>query len=122
MGAMVPESLDAAAALAELGIDVDVVCLTSPGLIFEATRARDGLADSPTWIIDQLFPADRARPLVTVLDGHPHTLAFLSGVHGVRSRHLGVTGFGQSADLDDTYRHHGIDAEAQTRAVLDLIR
>jgi pyruvate dehydrogenase E1 component len=121
MGAMVPESLNAAAALAELGIDVDVVCLTSPGLIFEAMRARDGLADSPAWIIDQLFPADRARPLVTVLDGHPHTLAFLSGIRDVRTRHLGVTGFGQSADLDDTYRHHGIDAEAQTRAVLDLI-
>jgi pyruvate dehydrogenase complex dehydrogenase (E1) component len=32
------------------------------------------------WILDQAFPADRSAPLVTVLDGHPHTLAFLASV------------------------------------------
>jgi pyruvate dehydrogenase E1 component len=29
----------------------------------------------PFWILDQVFPASRATPLVSVVDGHPHTLA-----------------------------------------------
>jgi len=35
--------------------------------------------------------------MVTVLDGHPHTLAFLAGVNGAMSAHLGVSKFGQCA-------------------------
>ena len=59
--------------------------------------------------------------MVTVLDGHPHTLAFL----GRRARRadppLGVTRFGQSGDIADLYRHHGIDAETIVGAALDLL-
>jgi pyruvate dehydrogenase E1 component len=59
--------------------------------------------------------------MVTVLDGHPHTLTFLAGVHGVSASHLGVTGFGQSGDLASVYRHHGIDDDAIVGAALDLV-
>ena len=121
MGAIVPEALEAAERLAAMGVDVDVVCITSPSRIFEATRGRDGDADAPSWILDQILPADRARPMVTVLDGHPHTLSFLPGVNGVRARHLGVSSFGQSGDLQAVYRHHGIDAATIARSMLDLV-
>jgi len=43
--------------------------------------------------------------MVTVLDGHPHTLPFLATVHGVPATHLGVTRFGQSGDLASAYRY-----------------
>ena len=59
--------------------------------------------------------------MVTVLDGHPHTLAFLTGVRRVRGTHLGVTRFGQSGDLDSVYRHHGLDADTIVGAALDLV-
>ena len=59
--------------------------------------------------------------MVTVLDGHPHTLAFLAGVRGVPASHLGVTRFGQSGDLESVYRHHGLDTEALVGAALDLV-
>lgn len=121
MGAMVPEALEAAARLAAFGIDVDVLCITSPGLLFAAIQARRGRDASSSWILDQLLPGDRARPLVTLLDGHPHTLAFLATVHGVPSVNLGVTGFGQSGGIGDVYREHGIDSDAVVRAVLDLV-
>lgn len=122
MGAMVPEALAARDRLAAVGLDADVVCITSPGLIFEALQSRRGTDDSaPTWILDQILPADRARPIVTVIDGHPHTLAFLSSVNRVDSRNLGVTRFGQSGDLADVYRYHGIDADSIVSAALDLI-
>jgi pyruvate dehydrogenase E1 component len=35
--------------------------------------------------------------------------------------HLGVTGFGQSGDLDAVYRYHGLDTESIVRAGLDLV-
>ena len=50
-----------------LGLGADVVCVTSPGLLFRALRGRQGLGADPDWILDQAFPADRATPLVTVL-------------------------------------------------------
>ncbi|MBO0850814.1 MAG: pyruvate dehydrogenase, partial [Pseudonocardia sp.] len=122
MGAVVPEALGAADRLRHLGIDADVVCVTSPDLLFRAVQARHGRADAPTWVLDQAFPATRATPLVTVLDGHPHTLAFLTGINQVPGVALGVTAFGQSGALDDVYRHHGIDTDGIVRAALDLTR
>lgn len=123
MGALVPEALNAHDRLAGIGIEADVICITSPGLIFEALQAsrREGV-DAETWILEQLFSRDRARPMVTVIDGHPHTLAFLATIHSVPSATLGVSRFGQSGDLDEVYRYHGIDADSIIRAALDLTR
>jgi len=121
MGATVPEALAAADRLAALGHAADVVCVTSPGLLFAAVQARGGRGDAESWVLDATFPARRAAPLVTLLDGHPHTLAFLAGLHGVRAAHLGVTRFGQSGDLESVYRHHGLDADSVVAAVLDLL-
>ncbi|MEV7968780.1 pyruvate dehydrogenase [Sphaerisporangium sp. NPDC088356] len=120
MGAVVTEALAAAARLGELGVGADVVCLTSPGLVFEGIRGRGGHGDAPTWILDSVFPARRATPIVTVADGHPHTLAFLAGVHQVPGTHLGVSEFGQSGSIDDVYRYHGLDTDSIVAAALDL--
>jgi pyruvate dehydrogenase E1 component len=113
VGAVVPEAL---AAADELG--AEVVCLTSPDLVFRALQTRWGLRPGDDGILARLFPAP--RPLVTVVDGHPHTLAFLAAVHGTPVTCLGVTEFGQSGDITDLYRHHGIDAETIIGAALDL--
>ncbi|MDL4818598.1 transketolase-like TK C-terminal-containing protein [Actinomadura opuntiae] len=120
MGATVTEALEAAERLAPQGIAADIVCVTSPGLLFKALRARSGHGHADTWILDQAFPADRATPLITVLDGHPHTLAFLAGLHRVPLCTLGVTHFGQSGSLEEVYHHHGIDTDSIIRAALDL--
>lgn len=121
MGAVLTEALAAADRLAEQGFPADIVCVTSPGLLFRALQARRGLDDADTAVLDAVFPPARATPMVTVLDGHPHTLAFLTGVHRVRGAHLGVTRFGQSGDLDSIYRHHGLDADTIVGAALDLV-
>jgi pyruvate dehydrogenase E1 component len=103
-----------------VGIAADVICVTSPDLLYRAVRARQGHEAAETWILEQVFPADRAVPLVTVLDGHPHTLAFLATVNRVPTTALGVNGFGQSGSLDDVYRYHHLDADSIVRAALDL--
>ncbi|MBX7449293.1 pyruvate dehydrogenase [Mycolicibacterium sp. 3033] len=121
MGALATEALAAADRLADAGVDAEVICVTSPDLLYRAIRARDGLVDGPTWILDQVFPSDRAAPMVTVLDGHPHTLTFVGTINRVRCKSLGVSAFGQVGDLDSVYRHHGIDTDSIVSAALDLL-
>ncbi|AMY23343.1 transketolase-like TK C-terminal-containing protein [Rhodococcoides fascians] len=120
MGALMPEALDAAARLERIGILADVLCITSPGQLYRAVQARQGHGDAESWILDQLLPADRATPMVTVLDGHPHTLAFLANVNRVASTSLGVSNFGQVGSLDEVYKHHHIDTDSIVGAALDV--
>lgn len=121
VGAVMPEVLAAADELQQAGRAVDVICLTSADLVFRALRARRGLAPGDDDILDALLPAQRAAPLVTVLDGHPHTLSFLGSVRNVPIASLGVDDFGQSGDVDDLYRRFGIDSETIVGAALDLM-
>jgi pyruvate dehydrogenase E1 component len=118
MGAVMPELLKAAETLGE---DTEVICVTSADLLHRAFRARAGFGDHPAEVLDELFPAERAAPMVTVLDGDPNALAFLGAVNAVPLTPLGVTRFGQSGDLEDVYRHHEIDAESIVGAALDLL-
>jgi len=75
MGALVPEAVEAAGTLAaEAAIAADVVCITSADLLFRSFQARAGLGDGDPSTLERLFPHD--VPIVTLVDGHPHTLAF----------------------------------------------
>jgi pyruvate dehydrogenase E1 component len=121
MGVVMPEVLAAADELASVGIAVDVICLTSADLTFQAFQARRGLRAGDDAILDRLFPAGRTAPIVTVLDGHPHTLAFLGGITGLPTTGLGVSDFGRSGDVDDLYRAFGIDTATIVGAAWDLI-
>jgi len=121
VGAIMPEVVAAADELGAAGIDADVVCLTSADLVFRALQARQGLADTGDEILDEILPPDRAAPIVAVLDGHPHTLSFLSAVRRVPIASLGVADFGQSGDVEDLYRHVGIDTDTIVGAALDLL-
>jgi pyruvate dehydrogenase E1 component len=133
MGVVMPEVLAAADELSADGIATAVVCLTSADLVFRALQARRGLdgrgaapaatgapAADDDDALQELFPAGLASPIVTVLDGHPHTLSFLGAVNDRPISCLGVQDFGQSGDVEDLYRHFGIDAETIVGAALDL--
>jgi pyruvate dehydrogenase E1 component len=126
VGAMMPEVIASAARLKALGIVAGVVCLTSPDLVFESLQRRNSLNQGTTAIgfdiVDGLFPRHAPAPLVTVQDGHPHTLSFLAGARGDRTVSLGVKDFGQSSDLQDAYRIHGIDEASIVNAALNLVR
>jgi pyruvate dehydrogenase E1 component len=121
VGVVMPQLLAAADELAESGVPVDVLCLTSPDLIHRALQARSGLRDGSDEILSRLFAPERAAPIVSVLDGHPHTLSFLAAVNATPLTALGVQDFGQSGDVEDLYRYYGIDAETIVGAALDLI-
>ena len=58
-----------------------------------------------------LAPLAADAALVTVLDGHPGDAVLARAPFaGHRVRALGVDRFGQSADIPDLYRLHGVDA------------
>ncbi|HCB05406.1 MAG TPA: 1-deoxy-D-xylulose-5-phosphate synthase N-terminal domain-containing protein [Nocardioides sp.] len=122
VGAIMPEVVAAAKALESAGIVAGVVCLTSPDLVFRSFQQR-GRREAGVGgdILSQLFPAEHPVPLVTILDGHPHTLSFLAGARGDQVNCLGVSEFGQSSNLTDAYALHRLDAGSIVDAALNLL-
>jgi pyruvate dehydrogenase E1 component len=116
-GAIAPEAIQAIGLMGEDRRDVGLLAITSADRLnagwTAAQRARErGLVNARSHIERLLdgLPADCG--MVTVLDGHPATLAWLGSVYGHRVRGLGVEHFGQTGSLPDLYRHYGIDANA----------
>ncbi|HQT85262.1 MULTISPECIES: 1-deoxy-D-xylulose-5-phosphate synthase N-terminal domain-containing protein [Acidiphilium] len=116
-GAVAPEAEAAFAALLEDAPDAGLMAITSPDRLFANWRAaqtarREGRHDTPSHIETLLAPLAPGAALVTVLDGHPSTHAWLGGVRGQRIHTLGPDHFGQSGDIPDLYRIYGIDEDA----------
>ena len=125
MGAVVPEALAAAERPRRRACPRTCRLRDQPrAAVPRAARPpgrRAGRPPGEPWILEQAFPAARATPLVTVLDGHPHTLSFLATVNRVPHAALGVAQFGQSGSIEDLYRYNGIDTDSIIRAALDLV-
>ena len=116
-GAVAPEAIGAAGLVAEDRRDIGVLAVTSADRLNAgwqaAERARQrGVVNAMSHIERLLAPLSRDCGLVTVLDGHPATLAWLGGIYGHRVKSLGVEHFGQTGSIADLYRHYGIDANA----------
>jgi len=79
---------------------------------FEAKERRRRGAVSEAPVERLLGDLSSNAALVTVIDGHPATLSWLGGVARHRVYPLGNRSFGQSGDVVDLYRHHGIDTDA----------
>jgi len=114
-GVMVAEAMAAAATLREQGVLASVFAVTSPDRLYRDLRA-------PRPALEQLVTAEEEEiPVVSVLDGHSHALAFIGSALGVPQIALGVDDFGQSGTRPDLYRHYGIDADAIARAAFTLL-
>ncbi len=123
-GAIVPEALAAAALLAEEeGVEATVLCLSSPDRLYrswQASRAArlKGAAAEASHLERLLKPAERGLPVVTVIDGASHALAFVGSALGARSVPLGVDRFGQTGSQPEVYAEYAIDAAAIATAAL----
>jgi pyruvate dehydrogenase E1 component len=116
-GAVAPEAVEAVGLMSEDRRDIGLLAVTSADRLnagwTAASRARErGLVHAKSHIERLLAEVPSHCGLVTVLDGHPATLAWLGAVMGHRTRSLGVEHFGQTGTIQDLYRHHGIDAQA----------
>ena len=114
-GVMVPEAVEACRALRDLGVLASVFVVTSPDRLYRGMR-------QPRPYLETLVSAEEEGvPVVSVLDGHSHGLAFIGSALGVPQLPLGVDDFGQSGARADLYQHYGIDAKRIMDAVRTLL-
>ena len=126
-GVMVPEAVKASERMLEEGVMVNVINVTGPGQLYRHFQASvqaviEAKIESSTFMEDVIPSEDRA-PLVTVVDGHPHSLAWVGGALSAHTLPLGVTNFGQSGTRTELYREYGLDLDSIMAAcfsVLDL--
>lgn len=107
-GAVAPEALEAAEAMADDIPGLGILAVTSADALYSDWR-RNGTDSHVAKLLASLSPS---APLVTVMDGAPATLTWLGGVDGRRVHSLGLDQFGQSGDLPDLYRTYALDADA----------
>ena len=123
LGYQGPVAEEAVAAFAELAAEepgAGLLAITSPdrlhaGWLNAARARREGDRTARSHIETLLAPLAPGAALVTVLDGHPATHAWLGAVRGQRVVPLGPDHFGQAGDIPDLYREYGMD----TNAILD---
>ena len=116
-GAVAPEAIQAIGLMAEDRRDVGLLAVTSADRLnagwTAACRARErGRVHARSHIERLMAGLPPHCSIVSVLDGHPATLAWLGAVYGHKVRPLGVAHFGQTGSIPDLYRHYGIDANA----------
>ncbi|MFD0909585.1 1-deoxy-D-xylulose-5-phosphate synthase N-terminal domain-containing protein [Ruegeria arenilitoris] len=126
-GAVAPEAIKAAGMIGEGRRDIGVLAVTSADRLnagwTAAQRARmRGNTGARSHIEVLLSQLPRHCKLVTLIDGHPATLAWLGSVQGHQTIPMGVEHFGQTGTIGDLYRHHFIDAKAIVEAVSNLTR
>jgi pyruvate dehydrogenase E1 component len=124
-GAVAPEAIKAIGLMAEDRRDVGLLAVTSADRLnagwSAAQRARErGLVHARSHVERLLAGLPSHCGIITVLDGHPATLAWLGAVHGHRVRALGVEHFGQTGTIAELYRHCGIDENAIVAAAAAL--
>ncbi len=114
-GIMAPEAVEASHALRAAGVCASVFVVTSPDLLHRGVRT------TGPYVLDLVSADEEGVPVVSVLDGHSHGLAFLGGALGVPQIPLGVDHFGQSGARRDLYRHYGVDGGAIAHAANRLL-
>jgi pyruvate dehydrogenase E1 component len=116
-GAVAPEATAAFAIVREEDASAGLLAITSPDRLHAGWRAaaearRRGERQAVAHVERVLGGLGRDAALVTVLDGHPASHAWLGAVRGQRVVPLGVDRFGQSGDIPELYEAYGIDQEA----------
>jgi pyruvate dehydrogenase E1 component len=127
VGALAPEAEAALGALLAKDPSVGLLAVTSPDRLHAGWRAaqaarQDGRADALAPVERLLGRLSPGAALVSAIDGHPAALSWLGAVQGNPIQALGVERFGQSADIPDLYRVHGIDAAAMLKAARAPLR
>jgi pyruvate dehydrogenase E1 component len=124
-GALALEAIEAVGLLGEDRRDVGLLAVTSADRLnagwTAAQRAREqGRVHARSHVERLLADLPRNCALITLIDGHPATLAWLGTVRGHQTRSLGVEHFGQTGTIGDLYRHYGLNAAGILRAAAAL--
>lgn len=124
-GAVAPEAIAAAGIIGEHRRDVGVLAVTSADRLnagwtaAQRARARGNRA-ARSHIETLLADLPRDCLLITAIDGHPATLAWLGSVGGHKTVSHGVEHFGQTGTIGDLYHHFGLDRDSLAQSIAGL--
>jgi pyruvate dehydrogenase E1 component len=127
VGAMIPEAVAASRKLLEQGIFTNVFNVTGAGALYRefqsAQHATLAGGAKQGHLLEELVSAtERTVPVVTVVDGHPHSMAWIGAALNAPTTPLGVVGFGQSGTVPDLYREYKIDAASICAACVQALK
>ncbi len=124
-GVSAVEALAAAEELDGEGVQATVLLLTSADRLHRGwrrtftTAVRTARVTRPVSHLHRLVPAaERRRPIISVHDAAPNTLAWLGSALGTRQLTLGVDRFGESGTIEELHRAVGISADDVVNAAL----
>ena len=90
-------------------IDLGILIATSPDRLYlDWLNSKD---NNTTSHIEKTLQAynNRSTALITIIDAHSSSLAWIGSVLGQRVYPMGLNKFGQSGDLDEIYKYTNID-------------
>jgi pyruvate dehydrogenase E1 component len=119
-GVMLEEALQASDMASEDGIYANVINVTSADRLFHA-YVTASQHDTPSYLDELLPAAERCVPAITLLDGHPLTLAWLGALLHAPLKPLGVVHFGETGSLQQLYHKHHIDTDAVLTAMVQVL-
>ena len=124
-GAILPEAIKASEDLVEEGIYANVINITGPGPLYQdfqysvSSKLEGKLSES---YLKKLMPESSLRvPVVTVVDGHPHSLSWVGAALETKVLPLGVSKYGQSGTPEELYVEYGIDSVNIMNACFDIL-
>ncbi|PCI47267.1 MAG: transketolase [Alphaproteobacteria bacterium] len=120
-GCVAPAAIEAAGRISNDRRDIGVLAVTSADRLNAGWTAakrsrRCGCVSAQSQIERLLEKLPGNCLMITVIDGHPLTLAWLGSVSGHKVAPLGVEHFGQTGTMADLHKHFGIDANAIVEA------
>ncbi|WP_420012246.1 transketolase [Tateyamaria sp.] len=124
-GAVADEAIAAAGMIAETRRDIGVLAVTSADRLnagwtaAQRERAR-GNPQARSHVEQLLDDLPTYCTIVTVIDGHPATLAWLGSVGGHKTISHGVEHFGQTGTIGDLATHFRIERRAIVQSISEL--
>ena len=113
-GAILPEAIKASHELLEEGVFANVINITGPGILYKKyqalTNSTNHSSSASNNFINQLI-SESISPIVTVMDGHPHTLSWIGSAIGAKVWPLGISSYGESGDPYDLYKKYKISSD-----------
>jgi len=113
-------------ALLNEGVITNVVNITGPGPLYRSYQqwvadAMSARGVEERFMADTIPTDSRSAPVVTVIDGHPHSLAWIGSALKTATLPLGVSEFGQSGTRAELYKEYKIDTDSIIAACLGAL-
>ena len=124
-GAILPEAIKASEQLYQEGIYANVINITGPGPLykdFQSSVSSKLTGKSTESYLKKLIPeSSLGVPVVTVVDGHPHSLSWVGAALETKVLPLGVSEYGQSGTPEELYVEYGIDSVNIMNACFEIL-